>query len=145
MTGMMNRTKAYLLIGQTRTIFGWARLMTRLGPFHHWNEFLHNPLQKEMRTASGASTFTHTTTGLRLHWLVSPSKPPPGWPKGIRTNPTIHQITPPPTNPKDPNNIGLWNYKNCNHLQRGILPPYINSRVLISVLVVLESTYPHYP
>ena len=30
---------------------------------------------------------------------VSPSKPPPGWPKGIRTNPTA-QITCSPANPK---------------------------------------------
>ena len=37
---------------------------------------------------------------------VSPSKPPPGWPKGIRTNPTT-QITCSPSNPNDPNNIGL--------------------------------------
>ena len=38
---------------------------------------------------------------------VSPSKPPPGWPKGIRTNPTTHQITCLPTNLNDSNNIGL--------------------------------------
>ena len=38
---------------------------------------------------------------------VSPSKPPPGWPKGIRTNPTTHQIACSPTNPNDSNNIGL--------------------------------------
>ena len=38
---------------------------------------------------------------------VSPSKPPPGWPKGIRTNPTTNQVTCSPTNPKDPGNIGL--------------------------------------
>ena len=38
---------------------------------------------------------------------VSPSKPPPDWPKGIRTNPTTHQVTCSPTNPKDPNDIGL--------------------------------------
>ena len=38
---------------------------------------------------------------------VSPSKPPPGLPKCIRTNPTIHQVTPSPINPKDPNNIRL--------------------------------------
>ena len=37
---------------------------------------------------------------------VSPSKPPPGWPKGIRTNPTA-QVTCSPSNPKDSNNIGL--------------------------------------
>ena len=38
---------------------------------------------------------------------VSPSKPPQGWPKGIRTNPTAHQITCSPTYPNDSNNIGL--------------------------------------
>ena len=38
---------------------------------------------------------------------VSPSKPPPGWPKGIRTSPTSHQVTCSPANPKDPNNIEL--------------------------------------
>ena len=38
---------------------------------------------------------------------VSPSKPPPGWPKGIRTNPTVHQVTSSPINPKDPDNMGL--------------------------------------
>ena len=38
---------------------------------------------------------------------VSPSKPHPGWPKGIRTNPTTHQIACSPTNPNDSNNIGL--------------------------------------
>ena len=38
---------------------------------------------------------------------VSPSKYPSGWPKGIRTNPTVHQVTSSPTNTKDPNNIGL--------------------------------------
>ena len=37
---------------------------------------------------------------------VSPYKPPPGWPKGIRTNPTA-QITCSPANPKNPNNINL--------------------------------------
>ena len=37
---------------------------------------------------------------------VSPSKPPPGWPKGIRTNPTT-QVTCSPSNPNDSNNIGL--------------------------------------
>ena len=37
---------------------------------------------------------------------VTPSKPPPGWPKGIRTNPTTYQVMT-PENPKDPNNIGL--------------------------------------
>ena len=37
---------------------------------------------------------------------VLPSKPPPGWPQGIRTNPST-QITCSPTHPKDPNNIGL--------------------------------------
>ena len=37
---------------------------------------------------------------------VSPSQPPPGWPKGIRTNPTT-QIACSPTNSKDSNNIGL--------------------------------------
>ena len=37
---------------------------------------------------------------------VSPSKPPPGWPKGIRTNPTA-QVTCSPSNPKASNNIGL--------------------------------------
>ena len=38
--------------------------------------------------------------------LVSPSKPPPGWPKGIRTNPTA-QITCSCANPKNPNDINL--------------------------------------
>ena len=28
---------------------------------------------------------------------ASPSKPQPGWPKGIRTNPTVHQVTSSPT------------------------------------------------
>ena len=51
---------------------------------------------------------------------VSPSKPPPDWPKGIRTNPTIHQVTSSPTNPKDPNNIGLHITKTCNNFKRGI-------------------------
>ena len=37
---------------------------------------------------------------------VSPSKPPPGWPKGIRTKPTA-QVACSPTNPNDSNNIGL--------------------------------------
>ena len=37
---------------------------------------------------------------------VAPSKSPPGWPKGIRTNPTA-QITCSPVNPKNPNNINL--------------------------------------
>ena len=37
---------------------------------------------------------------------VSPSKPPPGWPKGIRTNPTA-QITCLPAYPKNPNDINL--------------------------------------
>ena len=37
---------------------------------------------------------------------VSPSKPPPGRPKGIRTNHTA-QITCSPANPKFPNNINL--------------------------------------
>ena len=37
---------------------------------------------------------------------VTPSKPPPGWPKGIRTNPTTYQVTTLETS-KDPNNIGL--------------------------------------
>ena len=37
---------------------------------------------------------------------VSPSKPPPGWPKGIRTNATT-QVTCSPSNPNDSNNIGL--------------------------------------
>ena len=37
---------------------------------------------------------------------VSPSKPPPGWPYCIRTNPTTH-ITCSPSNPKHPNSIGL--------------------------------------
>ena len=35
---------------------------------------------------------------------VSPSKPPPGWPKGIRTNPTA-QITCLPAYPKNSSNI----------------------------------------
>ena len=38
---------------------------------------------------------------------VSLTKLHPGWPKGIRTNPTVHQVTSSSTNPKDPNNIGL--------------------------------------
>ena len=37
---------------------------------------------------------------------VSPSKPPPGWQKGIRTN-TITQIACSPANPRNPNNINL--------------------------------------
>ena len=37
---------------------------------------------------------------------VSPSKPPPGWPKGIRTNPNTNQVTL-PRKPKDQDNIGL--------------------------------------
>ena len=37
---------------------------------------------------------------------VSLSRPPPGWPKGIRTNPTM-QITCSPANPRNPNNINL--------------------------------------
>ena len=37
---------------------------------------------------------------------VSLSKLPPGWPKGIRTNPTT-QVTCSPSNPKDSNNNGL--------------------------------------
>ena len=37
---------------------------------------------------------------------VSPSKPPPGWPKGIRTNPTS-QVTCSLSNPNDYNNIAL--------------------------------------
>ena len=37
---------------------------------------------------------------------VSPSKPPAGWPKGIRTNP-IAQITCSLANPKNPNDISL--------------------------------------
>ena len=38
---------------------------------------------------------------------VSPSKAPSGWPMGIRTNPTTHQIICSPTNPNDSDNIGL--------------------------------------
>ena len=45
--------------------------------------------------------------GAKAPLQVSPSKPPPGWPKGIRTNPTAHQVNCSPTNPKNPNNIGL--------------------------------------
>ena len=37
---------------------------------------------------------------------VSPSKPPLGWPKGIRTNPNTNPITS-PRKPKDQSNIGL--------------------------------------
>ena len=37
---------------------------------------------------------------------VTTSKPSPGWPKGIRTNPTTYQVMT-PENPKDPNNIRL--------------------------------------
>ena len=37
---------------------------------------------------------------------VSLSKPAPGWPKGIRTNPTTHQVAS-PNNPKDQGNIRL--------------------------------------
>ena len=36
--------------------------------------------------------------------LVSPSKPPPAWLKGIRTNPPT-QVTCSPANPRKPNNI----------------------------------------
>ena len=50
-----------------------------------------------------------------LHWhnyrdkaplQVTPSKPSPGWSKGIRTNPTTYQVTMPEYS-KGPNNIGL--------------------------------------
>ena len=37
---------------------------------------------------------------------VSPSKPPPGWPKSIRTNPTA-QVICLPANPKTSNNVNL--------------------------------------
>ena len=37
---------------------------------------------------------------------VSPSKAPSGWPKGIRTNPTV-KVTCSAVNPKNPNNINL--------------------------------------
>ena len=39
--------------------------------------------------------------------LVSSSKSPLSWTKGIRTNLTTHQIACSPTNPNDSNNIGL--------------------------------------
>ena len=39
---------------------------------------------------------------------VSPSKPPPGWPKGIRTNPNTNTATTnSPQKPKNQSNIGL--------------------------------------
>ena len=38
---------------------------------------------------------------------VSPSKPPPGWTKGIRTNTTANQVTCSSTNPTDHGNIRL--------------------------------------
>ena len=37
---------------------------------------------------------------------VSASKPPPGWPKGIRTNPTT-QVTCSPSEPENSSNINL--------------------------------------
>ena len=48
---------------------------------------------------------THNYRG-KAPLQVSPSKPPPGWPKGITTNPT-GQVTSSPPNPNDSNNIGL--------------------------------------
>ena len=44
---------------------------------------------------------------------VSSSKPSPGWLKGIRTNPTT-EVTCSPSNPNDPNNIGLCTTKITN-------------------------------
>ena len=41
---------------------------------------------------------------------VSPSKPPPGWPKGIRTNPTT-QAACSPSKPENSNNINLHTTK----------------------------------
>ena len=105
MTGKMGRTRSYLPTGVTRTILGWVGLITQSGPYHHLNEYLYYLLQKEMRKANGASTFTHTTTGLRLLCKL-PLQTSPGWPKGIRTNPATYQVTT-PEHPKDPSNIGL--------------------------------------
>ena len=44
----------------------------------------------------------------KVQLQVSPSKPPPGWPKGIRTNPNTNSTAPAsPQRPKGQSNIGL--------------------------------------
>ena len=87
--------------------FWLGKTYDKVRPLSSLKPILAQPPSKDMRTVSGVSTFTHTTTGLKLLCRSHPLKPPPGWPKGIRTNPTIHQVASSPTNPKDPNNIGL--------------------------------------
>ena len=44
----------------------------------------------------------------KVQLQVSPSKPPPGWPKGIRTNPNTNiTAISSPQKPKSQGNIGL--------------------------------------
>ena len=100
----MDRTRPYLLIGQTKTISGWVRPMTKLGPIFTKTCSTKSP-SKGDETVSGVSICTNNYRA-KAPSQVSPSKPPPGWPKGIRTNPTA-QVACPPTNPNDSNNIGL--------------------------------------
>ena len=66
-----------------------------------------NPLSKGDEDSKWSEhLYPHNYRAKASLW-VSPSKPPPGWPKGIRTNPTT-QVACSATNPNDSNNIGLY-------------------------------------
>ena len=86
MTGMTNRTKPYLPTGMNRTIFGWGRHMKSQAPI----TLKPVPVPPPMRGSEESNWSKHLHTHnyrAKAALQVSPSKPPPGWPKGIRTNP----------------------------------------------------------
>ena len=65
-----------------------------------------NPPSKEGEDSESSEHLHPHNYKAKAPLQVSPSKPPLGWPKGIRTNPTT-QITCSPANPKNPSNINL--------------------------------------
>ena len=104
---MTDKTKPYLQTGVTRKIFGWGKTYDKVRPTtlkpvpmppsmtedeeSNWNESLY---------------LQHYRAKVQLQ--VSPSKPPLGWPKGIRTNPNTNITTTTSLQkPTSQGNIGL--------------------------------------
>ena len=69
-----------------------------------------NPLSKRDEDSEWSEQLHPHNYTAKAPLQVPPSKPPPGWPKGIRTNPTT-QVTCSPSKPKNSNNINLCTTK----------------------------------
>ena len=89
-TGKTYRTTPYHPIGQTKMIsgqgktYGQARTQSTLKPAPP------NPSSKGYEDSEWSKYLHPHNSRAKAPLQVSPSKPPPGWPKGIRTNPTAH-------------------------------------------------------